>query len=61
MTHLEYIKKKDSIAVSDAPIEIREQALKDLDSKYLKNSTDEARRQIMESASDTSDMGSAYE
>jgi hypothetical protein len=61
MTHLEYIKKKDSIAVSDAPIEVREQAMKDLDTKYFKNPTEEARKQILESSADTSDIGSVYE
>ena len=61
MTYLEYIRKRNAIAVSDAPIEVREQALKDLDSKYLKNPSGEARRQLLESAADTSDIGSAYE
>ena len=61
MTHLEYLKKKEAIATSDAPIEIREQAMKDLDAKCLKNPAEEARRQIMESTSDTSDMENAYE
>jgi hypothetical protein len=41
-------------------MEVREQALKDLDSKYFK-STDEARKQFLESSADTSDIGSAYE
>lgn len=61
MTHSEYMKKKEAIATSDAPIEIREQAMKELESKYSYNSVDEARKHIIESASDTSDMGSAYE
>ena len=61
MTHLEYTKKRDAIAVSDAPIEIREQAIKDLDAKYFKNSTKEARQQFLESSADTSDIGNAYE
>lgn len=61
MTHSEYTKRKEAIARSDAPIEIREQAMKDLDSKYLKNPSEEARRQFLESSADTSDIGSAYE
>ena len=61
MTHLEYTKKRDAIAVSDAPIEVREQAMKDLDAKYLKNPTEEVRRQILESSADMSDIGNAYE
>ena len=61
MTHLEYTKKRDAIAVSDAPIEVREQAMKDLDAKYLKNPTEEVRRQILESSADASDIGNAYE
>ena len=61
MTYLEYTKKRDAIAVSDAPIEVREQAMKDLDAKYLKNPTEEARRQILESSADASDIGNAYE
>lgn len=61
MTQLEYMKKKEAIATSEASIEIREQAMKKLEAKYSYNSVDEARRQIIESASDTSDMRSAYE
>ena len=61
MTHLEYIKKRDAIATSDAPIEAREKAIKDLESKYFKIPTEEARNQFLESAPDISDIGNAYE
>lgn len=61
MTYLEYIRKKDAIAVSEASHEVKEAAMKELESKYSYNSTDEARRQFLESSADSSDMESAYE
>ena len=58
MTSIEYSKKLDTIAVSDAPYAIKEKAIADLRAKYEKSTTskDTAMRQFLESAPDISDI-----
>lgn len=58
MTQIEYITKRDRIAISDAPIEVREQAMQVLNDIYfVSDAVETARAQLEESQADTNDIG----
>jgi len=58
MTDIEIQRKIDNIKLSDAPVDVKEQAIKDLEMKLSNNSAIAiARQQIKDSAPDYSDIG----
>ena len=57
MTYAQYKRKREAIAISEAPIEVRVQAIEALDSKFTKQGTAEATRQIEESAPEPIKLG----
>jgi hypothetical protein len=57
VTHLEYTRKKDAIAVSEASYEVKEAAMQKLEAQYSYNSVEKARKQFLESSPDISDIG----
>ena len=58
MTDIEIQRKIDNIKLSDAPVDVKEQAIKDLERKLSNNSAIAiARQQIKDSAPDYSDIG----
>lgn len=58
MTYNEYVQKRERIAVSLAPIEEIEAAIKELDKKYnASNSLSIAQQQYNESLPDLNDIG----
>ena len=58
MTSIEYSKKLDTIAVSDAPYAIKEKAIADLKAKYEKSTPSKttAMQQFLDSSPDISDF-----
>jgi len=58
LTQKEYERQRACITTSSASFEVREAALAKLEFKYNRNhSVEVARKQLIESASDTSDIG----
>ena len=58
MTYAQYKAKRESLALSEAPIEQIVQAIEELDRKFLdSDSIAKAKRQFEESQADISDIG----
>ena len=57
MTQLEYEAKRNMIASSDAPLEVRTKAMEELEKNHGATSSAIARQQFEESRADTDDMG----
>lgn len=59
MTGIEFTKRRESIAVSDAPIEVKEAAMEKLRNEFFGSSdaVELAKRQLEESKPDTNDIG----
>lgn len=57
MTPIEYKRRLDLLRVSDAPVEVKEKAIKALVKEYGEETKQQARQAYYESLPDTSDMG----
>jgi hypothetical protein len=57
MTYPEYAKKRDNIAISEASVDVKAVAIEELDRKFYRKPSDEARKQIEESAPDPIKLG----
>lgn len=57
MTYPEYIKKRNNIAISEASVDVKAVAIEELDRKFYRRPSDEARKQIEESAPDPIRLG----
>lgn len=57
MTYPEYVKKKDAIARSEAPVSQKAAAIEELDTKFYRRPKKEALQQIAESAPDIPKLG----
>ena len=57
MTYPEYTKKRDNIAISEASLDVKAAAIEELDRKFYRRPSDEAIKQIEESAPDPIKLG----